>query len=138
MTPVSCFFFHIPLYRDADKLLKINGANMKKYILTAFVMAGLSGCDVITPPSPAEKICTQVAHMRLKHPGSYDHISSKETRDAEGRVTVKVDFNAWNDFKVPLPHNITCRFQEDALTAIIWNGRPIRQHELDEIKAKFE
>ncbi|HEC00993.1 MAG: hypothetical protein L3J50_02465 [Emcibacter sp.] len=111
---------------------------MKKYILTAFMMGALSGCDVMTPSSPAEKTCTEIAHMRLKHPGSYDHISTKETRDTEGQITVKVDFNAWNDFKVPLPHNITCLFQDDKLTAIIWNGRPIRQHELDEIKAKFE
>ncbi|NOZ67278.1 MAG: hypothetical protein GXP00_12445 [Alphaproteobacteria bacterium] len=111
---------------------------MKKNILMVFMMVGLAGCDLITPSSPAEKTCTEIAHIRLKHPGSYDHISTKETIDAEGRLKVKVDFNAWNDFKVPLPHNITCLFQDEKLTAIIWNGRPIRQHELDEIKAKFE
>ncbi|VAV88423.1 hypothetical protein MNBD_ALPHA02-1936 [hydrothermal vent metagenome] len=138
MTPVSCFFFHILLYRDADKLLKINSGNMKKYILTVFMMVGLSGCDLITPSSSAEKICTEIAHIRLKHPGSYDHISTRETESAQGQLDVKIDFNAWNDFKVPLPHNITCRFQDNKLTAIIWNGRPIRQHELDEIKIKFE
>jgi len=118
--------------------LKINGANMTKYILTAFVMVGLAGCDLITPSSPAEKTCTEIAHSRLKHPDSYDHISTKETMAAEGRLEVKIDFNAWNDFKVPLPHNITCQFQDNKLTAIIWNGRPIRQHELDAFKTRFE
>ena len=79
-----------------------------------------------------------MARSRLKHPSSYDHILTTETKTAKGQIKVKIDFNAWNDFKVPLPHNTTCLFQEGTLTSVIWNGRPIRQHELDEIKAKVE
>jgi len=111
---------------------------MEKYILMAFVMVGLTACDMLAPSSQAERICTEIARTRLKHPGSYDHISTRETTIAKGQVKVKIDFNAWNDFKVPLVHNITCLFQKGTLASLTWNGRPIRQHELDEIKAEFE
>ncbi len=112
---------------------------MKIMIIFSLVIS-LAACDFISGKSPALGSCTQIAKSRLKHPASYEVTSVVEAEPLDGRVMVSINFTAWNDFKVPIPHNISCVFQTaktgDAvnLIAIKWNGRPIRSHELDEIR----
>ncbi len=112
---------------------------MKVMIIFSLVIS-LAACDFMTGKSPAFGVCAQIAKSRLKHPASYEVTSVVETEPRNGRVMVSINFAAWNDFKVPIPHNISCVFQAaetgDAanLIAIKWNGRPIRSHELDGIR----
>jgi len=110
---------------------------MEKYIGLACLILALVACDVISPKSPARKICEEIALSRLKHPGSFDLKSAVEATKEEGTRVVSLDFSGWNDFKVPLPHSIICYFEDNSLTAVKWNGRPVRQHELDEIRDKI-
>lgn len=108
-----------------------------KYIIIQFLMLGLMACDLMPLKTPAQQTCKEIAVNRLKHPKSYDYVSVTETTPEEGQIEVYLNFNAWNDFKVPMLHSIACRFEGDGslnLLAIKWNGRPIRIHELDDIR----
>ncbi len=112
---------------------------MKVMIIFSLVIS-LAACDLMTDKSPAFGTCVLIAKDRLKHPASYEVTSVIETRPRNDRILVSINFAAWNDFKVPIPHNISCIFQAaeagDAtdLIAVKWNGRPVRSHELDEIR----
>ena len=100
-------------------------------------MLSLVACDLMPLKSQAQQTCKEIAVSRLKHPGSYDYVSISEKTGGEGQVEVYLNFNAWNDFKVPMLHSIYCQFQGEGtadLLSIKWNGRLIRQHELDEIR----
>ncbi len=126
------YFFSVPIL--------CYGINSMKIILVLSLVIGLAACDFMTGKSPAFGTCAQIAKSRLKHPASYEVISVVETKPREDQILVSINFSAWNDFKVPIPHNISCVFQvsetEDTtdLIAIKWNGRPVRSHELDDIR----
>ena len=84
---------------------------------------GLSACDTAPDLTPLQDTCRQIALGRIKHPDSYE---GKTVQD-----------------KVPVPYSIACSFQQGPRTTaptllnIHWNGRPIRQTELDEIRVAF-
>ncbi|MBL4800661.1 MAG: hypothetical protein JKY45_02135 [Emcibacter sp.] len=110
-----------------------------KYYLIPLLVIGLSACDFIPLKTPQQQACKEIAVNRLKHKGSYDMISISEKINKGGQIEVYLNFDAWNDFKVPLPHSIYCVFQEAenaplSLLSIKWNGRLIRRHELDDIR----
>jgi hypothetical protein len=112
-----------------------------KYIIALTLVLSLTACDLIPLRSPAQQTCKEIAVSRLKHPGSFDYVSVSEKNVEGGQIQVYLNFNAWNDFKVPMLHSIDCRFQNDGslnLMAIKWNGRLIRVHELDDIREKFK
>lgn len=115
-----------------------------KYLFILSLFLPLAGCDLLPFSSPLQNICKDIALTRLKHPSSYDFISITETIDAEDETNIQLNFNAWNDYKVPMLHSISCQFQQGAdkkspdLTSVKWNGRPIRQHELDDIRDQFK
>lgn len=120
---------------------------MRHLILTSLMFSPifiLAACDILSPPSRAQEICHDVALGRVKHPGSYVAISQMEDNKPNGQVTVTLNFTSWNGFKVPIPYSISCEFQVQGekasltLLSITWNKRPIRHHELDEIKERFE
>ena len=130
--------------------MKINGNNMKKNIyslrygiLPCFILA-LSACDILTPKSPAHESCKGIALDRLKHPESFRELTETETAPRKEQREVNLTFNAWNDYKVPMPFSITCLFQKGSdghitdLLTIRWNGRPLRRHELDDIRQSLK
>ena len=102
----------------------------------------LGGCDLMTPKSYEAGTCQTIALGRLKHPGSFEESSLLEKNNMDDQKLVQISFQAWNDYKVPMPHIIECMFNmtdeqsTSALLAIKWNGRSIRQHELDQIREK--
>ncbi len=112
-----------------------------KYIIVACVIISLTACDLIPLKSPIQKICQEIAVSRLKHPKSFDFVSVSEKEIATYQSEIYLNFKAWNDFKVPMLHSITCQFQDKAspeLLSVKWNGRLIRQHELDEIRENLK
>ncbi|MCK5424477.1 MAG: hypothetical protein KAI89_03825 [Emcibacter sp.] len=111
-----------------------------KYMVTLCLIMAISACDLMPLKSPAQNTCKEIAISRLKHPKSYDFVSVTEKTDKGGQIEVYLNFDAWNDFKVPMLHSISCQFQNKDplyLMAIKWNGRFIRIHELDDIREKF-
>ena len=116
---------------------------MKNFIIPGLVLSltlSVTACDLMPLETEAQQTCQEIAISRLKHPKSYDFVSVSEKTVEGDQKEVYLNFNAWNDFKVPFLHSISCRFQGTAenspsdLVAIKWNGRPIRQHELDDIR----
>lgn len=111
-----------------------------KFWLIAGLIITLSACDYLPLKSPALASCEKIAKNRLKHSSSFEPITVKEIDHESKRTEVFLTFKAWNDFKVPMPYHISCVFLEaennaaPQLIGISWNGRPIRQHELDEIR----
>ncbi len=123
------------------KYLFISNLNLSRnLILSLSFILSLSACDFLPFKSPLQNTCKDIALNRLKHPRSYDFVSIIETIDAEDKINIQLNFNAWNDYKVPILHSISCQFQASEnkkkphLTYVKWNGRPIRRHELDKIR----
>ena len=116
---------------------------MKNFIIPSLVLSltlNVTACGLMPLETEAQQTCQEIAISRLKHPRSYDFVSVSEKTIDDGQREVYLNFNAWNDFKVPFLHSISCRFQSTAddthlnLLGIDWNGRPIRLHELDDIR----
>ena len=113
-----------------------------RIFITTAIGLSLSSCMEFGPQTKTHEICQNIAIKRLKHPDSYD-FTSMEEKKANQITSTKISFMAWNDYKVPIPHNIECHFsvsegnQPKVLTSIKWNGRLIRQHELDELNVEF-
>lgn len=110
-----------------------------RYSVIFCLIIALSACDILTPTTPASESCKEIAQGRLKHPESFRENAQSETISREGQIEVRITFHAWNDYKVPLPFSIACVFQdrEDGTLSpvgIKWNGRPLRRHELDDIR----
>lgn len=111
-----------------------------RILLISCFLFGLSACDILKPLSPAQETCEEIALSRLKHPGSYENTSRTEVVMENNQIDVKLNFKAWNDYKVPIPHSISCKFQtmRDSVAPILmsikWNGRPLRIHEIDDIR----
>ncbi|MCF6215033.1 MAG: hypothetical protein L3J58_02550 [Emcibacter sp.] len=119
---------------------------IKKILIPGLMLCliGLPGCNILPVKSVRLENCEKIAKARLKHPSSFDKISAKEYNNAAGHRGITISFKAWNDFKVPIPYNITCVFNASApentpiLISITWNGRHIRAHELDDIREKLK
>ncbi len=112
-----------------------------KYIIFPCLIFSLAACDYMPLNSMEQKTCKEIAVSRLKHPASFDFISVSEKEIDRDQIEVKLNFDAWNDFKVPMLHSISCRYQgknSHDLLSIRWNGRLIRQHELDEIRENLQ
>lgn len=116
---------------------------MKNCIIPGLILSltlNVAACDLMPLETATQQTCQKIAISRLKHPKSYDFVSVSEKTFEGGQKEVYLNFNAWNDYKVPFLHSISCRFQGTAdssppeLLAIKWNGRPIRQLELDNIR----
>ncbi|PCI34293.1 MAG: hypothetical protein COB54_00425 [Alphaproteobacteria bacterium] len=116
---------------------------MKNFLTPGLILCltlNVVACDLLPLETAAQQTCQEIAISRLKHPKSYDFVSVSEKIVEDNQKEVYLNFNAWNDFKVPFLHSISCRYQdtgensEGELLAIKWNGRPIRQHELDDIR----
>lgn len=113
-----------------------------KYAIIVCLMTLLVACDEPEPSSPLFQTCENIAISRLKHPKSFDYEAGSIITSAEQPTNVEITFKAWNDYKVPMPHHIRCKFDTSTtgntpvLLSIKWNGRPIRQHELDQIREK--
>ncbi|VAX07685.1 hypothetical protein MNBD_ALPHA03-1930 [hydrothermal vent metagenome] len=119
---------------------------IKKILVPGLMLClmGLPGCNILSVKSARLEICEKIAKARLKHPSSFDKISAKEYNNAAGHRDATINFKAWNDYKVPIPYNITCVFKSSepentpSLISITWNGRHIRNHELDDIREKLK
>lgn len=115
-----------------------------RYIPILCLLLPLAACDNSPLRSVQYQNCLTIAQSRLKHPDSFDLQNGEESIPKDGMTHINLTFSAWNGYKVPIPHNIDCAYQatsEEApaeLLAIKWNGRAIRQHELDEIKENFK
>lgn len=104
------------------------------------ISLSLASCESPASLTPLQVTCKEIALNRIKHPDSYESVTADETRDPSGpKTTTTLGFTAWNGYKVPIPYKIECIFQDATsktplrLTHIRWNGRLIRQTELDEI-----
>jgi len=110
-------------------------------IITIFFFSiFLGGCQDAFQDSEQVKACELAALSKLKHPDSYDADKVTEKTDGQGKRVIQINFKAWNDYKVPIPHGLTCVVNSSAgpdgviqFSAIYWNNRPIRIHELDDI-----
>ncbi|PCI44916.1 MAG: hypothetical protein COB49_10605 [Alphaproteobacteria bacterium] len=115
-----------------------------KYILIPCMVWSLTACDTPAIRSALYQTCANIALSRLKHPNSFDTTAGTEWAPPDGPTHIEIKFSAWNDYKVPIPHKIECIFQKTnhkkhpVLLSIKWNNRPIRSHELDYIREKFE
>ncbi|NOZ42295.1 MAG: hypothetical protein GXP02_03890 [Alphaproteobacteria bacterium] len=104
----------------------------------------LAACSFLTPETPASQTCKKIALGRLKHPGSYEGNSQTQTNPHKGQIKVTLTFSAWNDYKVPMPQNISCLFQGKkngtvtGLLSVKWNGYPLRMIEMDNIRASLK
>lgn len=104
----------------------------------------LAACDNSPPMSANYETCLAIAQSRLKHPDSFEFQEGLEKTAQDGLIHIGLTFSAWNGYKVPIPHKIDCIYQPSSeassteLIAIKWNGRAIRQHELDDIIEKFK
>tara|TARA_R110002072_G_scaffold179876_7_gene336001 strand:- start:813 stop:1169 length:357 start_codon:yes stop_codon:yes gene_type:complete len=104
---------------------------------------GLSACDTAPDLTPLQDTCRQIALGRIKHPDSYEGKTVQDEHYPDAKITTNLGFTAWNGYKVPVPYSIACSFQQGPRTTaptllnIHWNGRPIRQTELDEIRVAF-
>lgn len=112
-----------------------------KYGLFLCLSFSLGACGFMPLKTPTQQTCKEIAISRLKHKTSYDMISVSEKETTDGQLEVYLNFKAWNDFKVPMAHSISCLFQNtktSTLLSIKWNGRPIRRHELDDIRKNLQ
>lgn len=137
MIPFTVFFLY-PLYRFVNRLLKVNGKIMK-YIIPCLILI-IAACDFMILKTTEQQTCKEIAVNRLKHPRSFDFISVTEKEVDRGQIEINLNFTAWNDFKVPMLHTISCRFQGrdfHELLFVRWNGRLIRHHELDDIRGNM-
>lgn len=112
-----------------------------KYSLLLCVSLSLGACDFMPLKTPVQQTCKEIAISRLKHKASYDMISVSEKETSDGQIEVYLNFKAWNDFKVPMAHSISCLFRNSEISTLLfikWNGRPIRRHELDDIRENLQ
>ncbi|MCF8474826.1 MAG: hypothetical protein K9G26_09025 [Emcibacter sp.] len=111
-----------------------------KYVLIFLMPFSLMACDISLLDSKTKRTCKEIALSRLKHPESYENMSTTEKTTPPNQTMTRITFDAWNDYKVQIPHNVSCLFQTTEnkknpnLISFTWNGRNIRQHELDDIK----
>jgi len=112
---------------------------MRKFLIPCLLL-NLSACDFLPAQSVYLETCEEISKNRLKHSSSFEKESSRESNGGTGYVNAEIAFKAWNDYKVPIPYNISCLFKQTEnknaplLVSITWNGRPIRSHELENIQ----
>lgn len=104
----------------------------------------LVGCDASPSLSPLQETCRQIALGRIKHPDSFKGSTATQEHSQNAQIIASLNFTAWNGYKVPVPYKIACRFEVPSdkslpeLLSIHWNGRPLRETELDEIRENYK